>query len=175
MPNFIFFFDIYQIWYRNCNQNCSRNINRVEFRVSTLTHVLFNCAFNSAVEALIMALQTFTRHLFSITIQQDTHSELIGTECRIYASVNYTNIGSDNGLSPSRRQAINWTNAWISLIAPLDMNFTEMIIEILHFHLGKCIWKYRLEKWRPFCLSVNELTWCTVLYEHIVCTASTTR
>ena len=30
----------------------------------------------------------------------------------------YTIIGSDNGLSPSRRQAIIWTNADISLIGP---------------------------------------------------------
>ena len=29
-----------------------------------------------------------------------------------------TIIGSDNGLSPSRRQAIIWTNAWILLIGP---------------------------------------------------------
>ena len=28
----------------------------------------------------------------------------------MYASMNYGNIGSDNGLSPGRRQAIIWTN-----------------------------------------------------------------
>ena len=28
-------------------------------------------------------------------------------------------IGSDNGLSPGRRQAIIWTNVWILLIGPL--------------------------------------------------------
>ena len=32
---------------------------------------------------------------------------------------NLTIIGSDNGLSPGRRQAIIWTNAGISLIGPL--------------------------------------------------------
>ena len=31
---------------------------------------------------------------------------LIEAERRIYASVNYTTIGLDNGLSPVRRQAI---------------------------------------------------------------------
>ena len=31
-------------------------------------------------------------------------------------------IGSDNGLSPDRRQAIIWTNAGILLIGPLETN-----------------------------------------------------
>ena len=34
-------------------------------------------------------------------------------EWRIYASVEHTSIGLDNGLSPVRRQAIIWTNAYI--------------------------------------------------------------
>ena len=40
-----------------------------------------------------------------------------------------TNIGSDNGLSPGRRQAIVWTNAWVLLIWPLETNFSEFLIE----------------------------------------------
>ena len=40
------------------------------------------------------------------------------------------NIGSDNGLSPGRRQAIIWTNAGILLIRPLGTNFREILIEI---------------------------------------------
>ena len=32
-------------------------------------------------------------------------------------------IGSDNGLSPDRRQAIIWTNAGLLLIEPLGTNF----------------------------------------------------
>ena len=34
-------------------------------------------------------------------------------------------FGSDIGLSPGRRQAINWTNAGILLIEPLGTNFSE--------------------------------------------------
>ena len=41
-----------------------------------------------------------------------------------------TIIDSDNGLSPSRRQAIIWTNAGILLIGPLGTNFSEILIEI---------------------------------------------
>ena len=40
-------------------------------------------------------------------------------------------IGSDNGLSPGRRQAINWTNVGILLIGPLGTNFIEMLINVL--------------------------------------------
>ena len=46
-----------------------------------------------------------------------------------------TIIGSDNGLSPGRRQAIILTNAGISLIGPLETNFSEILIEILTFSL----------------------------------------
>ena len=37
--------------------------------------------------------------------------KLISAFCRMYASVNWVNIGSYNGLSPIRRQAIIWTSA----------------------------------------------------------------
>ena len=42
-------------------------------------------------------------------------------------------IGSDNGLSPDRRQAIIWTNGGISLIGPLGTNFREILAEIKTF------------------------------------------
>ena len=38
-----------------------------------------------------------------------------------------TIIGSDNGLSPGRRQAIIWTNAGILLTELLRTNFKEFI------------------------------------------------
>ena len=41
-----------------------------------------------------------------------------------------TIIGSNNGLSPGRRQALIWTNAGILLIGPLGTNFSEILIEI---------------------------------------------
>ena len=46
-----------------------------------------------------------------------------------------TNIGSDYGLSPGRRQAIIWTNAGILLTGPLGTNFSEIVIEIQTFSL----------------------------------------
>ena len=44
-----------------------------------------------------------------------------------------TIIGSDNGLLPSRRQAIIRTNAGILLIDPFGTKFSEILIEIHTF------------------------------------------
>ena len=77
-----------------------------------------------------------------------------------------TSIGSDNGLSPGRRQAIIWTNAWILLIVPLGTNFSEILIKILTFSFTKMRLKVSSAKWRPFCLGLNVLKatfamrWC---------------
>ena len=67
-------------------------------------------------------------------------------------------IGSDNGLSPGRRQAIIWTNAGILLIGPLGTNFSEILIEIDTFSFKKMHLKISSAKWRPFCLGLNVLT-----------------
>ena len=48
-----------------------------------------------------------------------------------------TIIGSDNGLSPGRHQAIIWTNAGILSIGPLGTNFGEILIEINAFSFKK--------------------------------------
>ena len=68
-----------------------------------------------------------------------------------------TIIGSDNGLSPGRRQAIIWTNAGMLLIGPLGTNFSESSIEILKFSFTKMRLKVSSAKWRPFCLGLNVL------------------
>ena len=66
-------------------------------------------------------------------------------------------IGSDNGLSPTRRQAIIWTNAGILLIRPLRTNFSEIFIEVYTFSYKKMHSKMSSGKWRPFCLGLNVL------------------
>ena len=43
----------------------------------------------------------------------------------IYVSVNYTIIGSDDGLLPDGHQAIIWTNAGILLFEPLGMKVKQ--------------------------------------------------
>ena len=68
-----------------------------------------------------------------------------------------TIIGSDDGLSPDRHQAIILTNAEILLIGPLGTNFSEILIEIHAFSFKKMHLKMSSEKWRPFCLGLHVL------------------
>ena len=68
---------------------------------------------------------------------------------------NLTIIGSDNGLSPGRRQSIIWTNAGILLIGPLGTNFNEISIEIVTFSFKKMRLKVSSAKWRPFCVGLK--------------------
>ena len=69
-----------------------------------------------------------------------------------------TIIGSDNHLSPGRRQAIIWSNAGILLIGPLETNFSYILIAIETFSFKKMHLKISSAKWRPFCLGLNVLS-----------------
>ena len=64
-----------------------------------------------------------------------------------------TIIGSDNGLSPGRRQAIIWTNAGILWIRTFGTNFSEISGKIHSFSFSKM----SSAKWRLFGLGLNEL------------------
>ena len=68
-----------------------------------------------------------------------------------------TIIGSDNGLSPGRRQAIIWTNDGILSIGPLGTHFGEILSETRTFSFKKMHLKISSGKWRPFCLGLNVL------------------
>ena len=68
-----------------------------------------------------------------------------------------TIIGSDNGLSPGRRQAIIWTNAGILLIRTLGTNFSEILCEIHSLSFAKMHLKMSSATWRPFSFGLNEL------------------
>ena len=61
-----------------------------------------------------------------------------------------TTIGSDNGLSPGRRQAIIRTNTGILLMGPLGTNLSEILIGIQKFSFKKMYLKMSSAKWRPF-------------------------
>ena len=68
-----------------------------------------------------------------------------------------TIIGSDNGLSPERRQAIIWTNAGILLIGPLGTNFSGILIEIQTLSLKRIRLKMSSAKCCSFRLGLNVL------------------
>ena len=62
-----------------------------------------------------------------------------------------TIIGSDNDLSPDRRQVIISTNVVTLLIGPLGTNFSEILFEI------QMRLKMSSAKYTPFCLGLNVL------------------
>ena len=66
-------------------------------------------------------------------------------------------IGSNNGLSPDRWQAIIWTNAGLLSIEPLWTYFNENLIKIQQFSLKKMHVKMSSAKWHPSCLGLNVL------------------
>ena len=91
-----------------------------------------------------------------ISINSSPH--LVPHICRIYASVNRVSIGSDNGLSPIRRQAIIWTNAGLLLIGLLGTNFNEILIKLQNFSFTRLHLKISSAKWWPFYPEREELT-----------------
>ena len=72
-------------------------------------------------------------------------------------------IGSDNGLSPGRHQAIICTNAGILSIGPLETNFSEILIEIIIVSFKKMHLKVSSAIRWPFCLGLNVLMCCTTV------------
>ena len=64
-------------------------------------------------------------------------------------------IGSDNGLSPGRRQAIIWNNAGILFIEPLGTNFCEILFEMHTLSFNKMYLRMLSAKWRPSCIGLN--------------------
>ena len=81
-----------------------------------------------------------------------------------------TIIGSDNGLSPGRRQAIIWTNDGILLIEPLGSNFSEILFGIQTYSFNKMHLKMSSAKWRPFWLGLDVLimyTWPGALFSNM--------
>ena len=79
-----------------------------------------------------------------------------------------TIIGSDNGLSPDRRQAIIWTNAGILLIQTLGTNLSDFLCEIRSFSFKKMQLKMSSRKWRLSCLGLNVLNpWKPCSQTHI--------
>ena len=68
-------------------------------------------------------------------------------------------VGSDlYGLSPSRGQAIIWTNAGILVIGTLWANCSAIAIEIYTFSFKKMHLKMSSGKWRPCCRGLDVLS-----------------
>ena len=76
-----------------------------------------------------------------------THLPLVP---HINASVNRVSIGSDNGLSPIRHQAIISTNAGLLTIGPLGITCSDILVKMQNFSFTKMHLKISSAKWRPF-------------------------
>ena len=77
---------------------------------------------------------------------------------------NRTTIGSDNGLSPGRRQAIVSTNVGILTNRFLETNFSEILFEILIFSFKKMEFKRSSVKWRSFRLGLSWLVYVLCVF-----------
>ena len=121
------------------------------FGFQRITKNLHNCIFSFSFLSFFLDSQIHTSLCTSRGCL--THWGRV-THIRV---VKITIIGSDNGLSPGRRQAIIWTNAGILLIGPLGTNFIKILIGIQTFSFKKMHLKMSSAKWRPFCLGLNVL------------------
>ena len=94
------------------------------------------------------------------SLKGDTDSTLThwGRVTHICVS-NLTIIGSDNGLAPTRHQAIIWTSAGILLIGHLGRKINEILSNILTFSFTKIRFNVSSAEWQPFCLGLNVLIW----------------
>ena len=69
-------------------------------------------------------------------------------------------VGSDNGLSPGRHQAIIRTNAALLLISYLGTIISEILIEIHIYAFKKMQLVMSYAKWWPFCPGVISYYLC---------------
>ena len=74
-------------------------------------------------------------------------------------------IGSDNGLSPVRRQNIIWTNFVLMSIKPLGMIFSQILYKIQTLSSNKMHLTISSGKILPFCLGLNVLLGQTLCYD----------
>ena len=118
--------------------------------VATATPDKYECDFNNITYTSLSKQFSTTENL----TENLTHWGRVTHICFSIITI----IGSDNGLSPGRRQAIIWTSAGILLIWTLGTNFGEIWSEIHAFSLKKMHLKMSSAKWRPFCLGLNVLT-----------------
>ena len=115
--------------------------------------MLFYLKFKSSTQEMHFKMSTKCQ-LFCSSLNVLTHWDRVTHIC-----INkLTTIGSDNGLSPGRRQAIILSNTGILLIGPLGTNLSESFIEIHVISFKKMHLNVSSAKWRPFCLGRNVLT-----------------
>ena len=109
------------------NQHYRKSYNKMLVQINSFSHLTYCISLWDFMAYVIeIALDIFCWPVL-------THWGRVMHICIVKITI----IGSDNGLSPERHQAIIWTNAGILLIGPLGTNFSDIVIEIKTFSLKK--------------------------------------
>ena len=148
-PSMNWLMERHNSWKRSAVFNCHSNIQTTGNGLSLI---------------LCQAAKPLPEPMVTIWTAPSTHSGISNSLRHICGQVRHICvtkliiIGSNNGLSPGRRQAIIWTNDGILLIWSLGTNFSEMLIGIHIFSFKKM--HFKMSSWygRPFCLGLNVLT-----------------
>ena len=113
--------------------------------------------FNSYIIRVVVEVKHWWLHWkrWVRGLQALTHSYLVTS----YDAQNYISITSNNGLAPSHRQAINWTNADTMSIISLWTNFSEIWIRLQIFSFKNLYLKISSAKGRPFCQASISQWW----------------
>ena len=106
-------------------------------------------------------------HIASLNHNDLSHWGLVRHICICKLAI----IGSDNGLSIYRRQAITGTNAEVLAIRLWVIPFSEISSQICIFSFEKIYLKMSSGKWWPLCLGLNVLTVYPKKYAHGFCFA----
>ena len=111
----------------------------------------FNYMCRISAEKVYVQIQIHCIYLYFFN-GNSVRKELIhgGPEWRIYTSVRYIIIGSDNGLSTLRCHAIIWVNGNLLPNGPFGANLSEMCIKIQQHSYRKMNYKISSAKWRSF-------------------------
>ena len=104
----------------------------------------------------------FSKHYFENIVSLLTHWGWVTHICVGKLAI----IGSDNGLSPGRRQAVIWNSAGILLTGTLGTNFSDILIGIQVLSFKEIHLKMSSAKRCPFCLSLNVVAFLVLRLEH---------
>ena len=140
---------------KNWRSVCNVQYTQISWRINLITITKFLFIFEPSMFVFKHFQYLFEGMVISLSL---THWGRVTHICVSKIII----IGSDNGLSPDRRQAIIWTNAGILLIGPWGTNFSEISIGIQTFSFKKMHVKMSSAKWRPFCLGLNMLSFSSL-------------
>ena len=155
---------IWQLHWKPAHSITEKHLWDREWWIATVIAVRFNIKTSWQNTEVVIAV---TKTILMIT-KKPTGCQLPDIIGRVYLThwgrvthicVNkLTIIGSDNGLSPGRRQAIIWTNAGILFIGPWGTNFSDILIGIHTFSFKKnafenVVWKMAAILSQPQCVN----------------------